>query len=101
MSFYHWGKSRALRILGKPCSLFNFISNINNNDDDDINNDNDKNDNNNNNNNNSNNSSDNNNNNKNPVTLKFRTDIWRGIAMSHGQVKRSSGLVGNHLEMVS
>ena len=44
-SFYHWGKSRALRILGKPCSLFNFISNINNNDDDDINNDNDNNDN--------------------------------------------------------
>ena len=31
------------------------------------------------------------------MTLKFRVDIQWGITMSHGQVKHSSVLVGNHL----
>ena len=39
----------------------------------------------NNNNNNNNNNNDNKNNN-NPVVLKYRVGIWRGIAVSHGQV---------------
>ena len=54
-------------------------------------------------NNNSNNNDNNNNNNNNsfPMAWKYRVGIRRGIAMSHGQVKHSSTLVGNHLEMVS
>ena len=68
--------------------------------------------NNNNNNNNNSNNNDNNNNNNNyyyyyyyyyyyPVAWKYRVGIRQGIAMSHGQVKCSFALVGNHLETVS
>ena len=65
------------------------ISDTNNNDDDN-NNNNNKNDNN----------SNNNNSGNYPVAWKYWVDLRREIAISHGQVKHSSALVGNHLEMV-
>ena len=43
---------------------------------------------------------DKNNDNNNPVAWIYQVGIQQGIAMSHGQVKCSSALVGNHLEMV-
>ena len=70
------------------CRLPNFKSC---NDDDDNNNNNDD----------SNNNNNNNNNNNFPMAWKYRVGIWQGKATSHGQVKRSSALIGNHLEMVS